>query len=440
MNLVLALGTQIVLARALLPEARGLFALALLLPTLLNVVFQFGQDSANAVYAGTHKDRRQHLFMQSVIMALIGGAASVLAIMAFYWWLPINRGEFSSLSTTIIVLICIYAPMTIAANLMLSLVRGIGRTPTAAVFSTIEFFVTLVLCAVVLLLLDGKVAAAVAISLAAVTLRLAMCTVLLRKYISFRPSLFSWEIFKKSLRFGGTICLANVAIYLTYRIDQGLLAYMVTKGQLGLYAVAVGVAERIKVLPASITTALLPSLSNDLENRSKQVPMVFRLSFIASVATMLVMSVVGTLFIVLFFGREYYGSIWPFLVLLPGVAALVGDGVLSCALAAMGKPKYAMWVSWGALTVNVLLNVALIPQWGILGAAFASTVAYVFDAVFLTMCFLRFTNLPWTSLAPTTGDVALLWRTGMDVIRKVKSVGSRPAPAKDTVNEREINV
>lgn len=160
---------------------------------------------------------------------------------------------------------------------------------------------------------------------------------------------------QKSLGFGTQVGLATFAGFLVYRVDQGILAYVVPAGQVGLYIIAVGLAEKLRLLPTSIATAFLPRLANELTSRQSQVPMVFRLTMVISVVSMLIAGVLGAPAILLVFGTDYSGSILPFLFLLPGIATLGGASVLSSDLTAREKPKYSIWTGYTVLTVDIIL-------------------------------------------------------------------------------------
>lgn len=50
-------------------------------------------------------------------------------------------------------------------------------------------------------------------------------------------------------------------------------------------------------------------------------------------------------------------------------------------IAAAGKPEWDMYSSVGVLSINVVGNIVLIPEYGIVGAAWATSMAYCFNAL-----------------------------------------------------------
>ncbi len=72
----------------------------------------------------------------------------------------------------------------------------------------------------------------------------------------------------------------------------------------------------------------------------------------------------------------------PLLALLPGVILLGGGKVLTNEIAGRGYVHYNSVNAGLALVLTVIFDLLLIPRWGVLGASWASTIAY--SAIFLT--------------------------------------------------------
>ena len=70
------------------------------------------------------------------------------------------------------------------------------------------------------------------------------------------------------------------------------------------------------------------------------------------------------------------------LLLLPGVVLLGGAKVLTNEIAGRGYPHYNSLNSGLALVLTVIFDLVLIPRYGVVGAALASSLAYT--AIFFT--------------------------------------------------------
>ncbi len=427
----LSIGTAIILARFLGPANRGLLALALLVPRITATLCRLGQETVNAVFAGLYKDKRSGLFLQSIIITTIGGLISVLIVLAFFFWLPIGKGQFGQLTPTMIYLACLVAPMLITGALMTGLLRGVGRIITAAKIGVAQAAFRLALAALFIVVLGCRLRFSIFLAVISSFVGVALSILALRPYVTLRPSRFSPELFKKSLGFGWTVSLATFATFLIYRLDQGMLGYMVSAEEVGLYVVAVALAEQMRMLPNSIALAFLPRLANELSERQAQVPAVFRYSTVVSAGAMLIAAILGVPAILLLFGRAYSGSIPSFLILLPGIAAFGGASILSSDLFAREKPRYSVIWSYSGLCVNVALNLLLIPIMGIAGAALASSVTYALTCTLTLMFYRRESGTPMREMIPRWKDCmyVLVGVTSMagQAMRRVRGKG----PGKD---------
>jgi stage V sporulation protein B len=401
----LSVGTSVILARKLGPANRGLLGLAMLIPAVAVQFCLLGQEMVNATFAGLYKDKRSSLFLQSLIITLFGSVVSIVVICAFYLWLPIQKGEFNRLPVDLVWLICLAPPIAILSIMLTSLVRGVGRITAVALIHVIQIAVLLILLTIFVVWFDFGFQGALVLMVLQPLVAITLSVWVLRDYVTFRLSMFSGRLFKESCIFGSQISLANFAGFLVYRIDQGMLAYMVSPEQVGLYIVAVGLAERLRLLPSSISGAFLPRLANELFRRQPQVPLVFRCTVIVSIVSMLLVGIFGVPAIFWIYGHRYSGMVPAFLLLLPGIASLGGSSVLASDLAARKKPKYSLWTGYTILVINVILNFALIPLMGIAGAALASSISYMGEGILWLVFYRRESGTALHEMIPWSKDV-----------------------------------
>lgn len=416
---VLGLGASVIIARTLGREGQGLFALAWFLPSILANFSTLGQDAVNATFAGVHKEERKALFVQSLLVSLISGILGSLVTASFFFWLPIDRGEFARLTPEIVWVACLSIPVLVLANTLGALVRGVGRITTAALVPVILAGMQLLLVILFLAVLHCGLSVAVLLSALAPLVGVGLSVWILRDYATVRLSELSSRLLKKSLFFGAQVSLATLAMFLVYRVNQGILGYMVSAEEIGVFVIAVGLADRLRMIPGALGTAFLPRLANELAERQSQVPAVFRYSTVLSVGSMLAVGAAGAPLILLLYGWEYAGAIVPFFILLPGVAALGGASVLSSDLLTRGKPYYAAGVGWCNLALNVLLNLLLIPVLGIAGAALTSTMNYVLACILAMLFYHRESHVPFREMAPRWADCVYVWSGSWAMVREV---------------------
>lgn len=184
-----------------------------------------------------------------------------------------------------------------------------------------------------------------------------------------------------------------VALFTTVyaRIDQIMLKYMVDSTAVGLYDAAVRIAEVWLFIPGIIASTLFPAIINakkiSISEYKKRILMLA--SLLGGIA--LIISLVSTLLakpiISLLYGPAYTASILIFAVYVwSGIGASLSH-VVSYFLIAEHKRKIIFFTSLSTMSLNIALNIVLIPAYGMIGAAWATLISYSLLALPIVLVF-----------------------------------------------------
>ncbi len=177
--------------------------------------------------------------------------------------------------------------------------------------------------------------------------------------------------------------VATVALYELYaKIDVMMLHRWLGNAEAGIYAVAVRLVTAPVALSFLAGLAMYPSLSRDTpEDRAGREALflgTLRWLAVLGVAGGLVLAVVGDRLVLLLFDQafEVSGRIvrWMSIVF---VAQFMGTPYWRL-LFAEDREKTVLRLQAASLTLNVALNIAFIPLWGVFGALWASVGSEVF--------------------------------------------------------------
>jgi O-antigen/teichoic acid export membrane protein len=165
--------------------------------------------------------------------------------------------------------------------------------------------------------------------------------------------------------------------YLIVRSDMLLVNALRGTGDAGVYSIAVQIADLIYLLPASIGLVLFPRLSRHGEGDPLFALKVtrhtaFLLALLCAAAALLARPAIGLLY-----GEAFTPAAVALWWLLPGIWAYGVCNQIATQLASTGMPMAAVVVWAPPLALNVALNLAWIPRWGIAGAAAASSLCYI---------------------------------------------------------------
>lgn len=209
-------------------------------------------------------------------------------------------------------------------------------------------------------------------------------------YIIRKSYHITWKyhegIMKSMVRLGIVFALSIFIMQLNYRVDIILLKKYSTLEQVGLYSLAVQIAEQLWHIPYAIETIVLTrsAASTDEQASNRTVASIMRVSFLISILFGGVVYLVVPYLIPLIFGSDFANSVPMIRGILPGVLLLVVFRILNSRLAGMGKPQVAIYCFILPLIINLLLNILWIPRYGGMGAVWATNASYILGcAIFL---------------------------------------------------------
>lgn len=187
----------------------------------------------------------------------------------------------------------------------------------------------------------------------------------------------STNVLKAEFSYGTLAWMAALFAYLHYRVDQVMIKQFLGIAELGVYSIAVQIAELVFLLPVAINSALTGRLYN-LEPGSdgRQIlSRTIRISFWICGA-LVVAGLLGSLLIPFVYGQAYSGAVSVMMILMPGVLFACLPKIASPWWFTSGRPRVHLNITFFTLLLNIALNFLMIPKWGINGAALASSISY----------------------------------------------------------------
>ncbi len=179
---------------------------------------------------------------------------------------------------------------------------------------------------------------------------------------------------REMLAFGLKTVPAALASMANTRLDQMLVAPLISASALGVYSVAVGAT----ILPVSVGVAIALAGFHTVKGSAGfdgAAALVRKACFVIPICG--AVNALGILFLLEpIYGADFGGSVVPALILIPGATATALFMVVAPVGHAIGAPSLASWSQGVALAVTVAGLPVLLPVLGINGAAIVSSVAY----------------------------------------------------------------
>lgn len=203
----------------------------------------------------------------------------------------------------------------------------------------------------------------------------------------YNISLFAINnIFKDLLSFGFYVVLANSIDLISTQIDSLMIGYFLNETEVGFYAVAVIFMSGITLIPKSIQTVTTPAIARhykikDFESISFLLKRTMFKTFIITISIALILALFGKTLIGLIFTEDFIPAYIPMLILLIGYSIYASSSAVGGCLSSIGKVQILFKISIICAGLNTVLNFILIPRWGIIGAASATSISLVFTTL-----------------------------------------------------------
>ena len=189
------------------------------------------------------------------------------------------------------------------------------------------------------------------------------------------------------LKYAWPLAFSAVFITLYMKIDQLMLEAYMGEAVLGVYSTVVSLSEGWYFIPMAIVTALFPAIMNarrdDPERYQRRLQHLYELMSAISIGIAVLMTFVSPMIYTLFYKPEFAAGaniltihVWAGIFVFLNVASgqyLIAEGYTFLSL---------IRALIGAL-VNIALNIWWIPKYGMIGAAYATLLAYACTALFV---------------------------------------------------------
>jgi O-antigen/teichoic acid export membrane protein len=222
---------------------------------------------------------------------------------------------------------------------------------------------------------------------------------------TFHPA--TWRRLLRDAAPLGVVMILGLA---SYRVDALVLAVMKDSYAVGIYGLAYRFMEAALPIGTFITFAIFPLLVReeaDRERRALQIARATDLLLVASVAITVGTIVLAPDLIRALGGDAYAPSVVPLRILVLSLPFTFVGMIMAWTLIARGLQHRLIPIVAGSLTLNLALNIALVPTYSYKAAASATLATEALGSFVLVYFVHR-----WLSVSPALGSVAKIVVSG----------------------------
>lgn len=378
----------VVLSRVLGPELKGVYTTLLVVPGIISSIIMFGSRPSVIYHAGKKIFSNEQIISAVFFLWLTSSIVGVVLFLTAYWF--ILDKVYSIL---MIVLVIFYIPVKLFIAHSGSIFLANLKFRKANMLKWLTSLLTLITIFIFVYIFRLSVTGAiVGLTLASVIV-LVITAVIISKDYGFKIH-YNKNIISKIFKMGIVYALALFVIQLNFRADILVLNLLSTKEEIGVYSVGVSVAEKLWQLPFAIGVVLIShsAATNNIPEMVKDVSRLLRLAFLIIFAASIVLYFISPWIMPLIYGKAFERSALVVQNILPGILFFVIVRIISSSMAGIGKPWIILLIFIPTLILNIILNFIWIPEYGCIGAAWATNVSYIIGSIVVLIAFARITK------------------------------------------------
>jgi O-antigen/teichoic acid export membrane protein len=414
---ILGFLTGVIIARFLGPADRGALALFTFLVLLLTQVCDLGLNNASIYFLSKHRYSSSTINSNALVWSFSFG----LILLTTFFWLNEATLEYlyPSLPSFFLFLAVLITPFSLYTFQWSGIFTGLAQIRQARLFSLVNQIVNFLFTAFSVLVMKWPLVALIYFTVFYNIFSTAIALLLLHRITPLKFS-FNWRILISCISYGLPLHLGLILNTFHLRIDVFIVQFFHGNVEVGFYVIAVSLAESLQYLESALINASIFHLANRSMVESKELAgrITRHLGFILGTIA-LVMSLMSYSFIILAYGSQYKPSILPFNILLPGIIALSLTKPAAVFVAyQFGLSKVNLGAAALGLLLNLILNLLLIPEYGILGAALASTLSYFSVFLFVMGYFVKLSQSSFKQIFIVTYEDIDVYKNLLNALRE----------------------
>jgi O-antigen/teichoic acid export membrane protein len=245
--------------------------------------------------------------------------------------------------------------------------------------------------------------------------------------------------FKEMAAYSAPLVMATVASRLLTRADTLMIGYLESAAAVGLYEAAYPLANGLVLILTAFGFLYLPLISQlDEDDDGAGVEQAYQITtkwvYIMTLPLFVTLVLLPELVIGIVFSQEYADAAPILVVLSIGFFTNSAFGRSRETLSALGDTTITMFVNLASFVVNIVLNILLIPTYGVIGAALASVLSFLaLNSTIVLVLKWKYSITPFSK--ETIKTITLLPLTALPV-----SIGVRNALGRNVVSLAAVPV
>ncbi len=391
------------------PADYGLLSLALVIVTFIAAFSTFGLGEGVLRYISYYLEKKDKKRIKgglvfSIKFSLILSIVLTILLLIFAKQISINIFHKPEL-TNLLMILALMIPFLTISNIFFPIFRAIKRIEFETGLKEIaEKLIRLVIFIPLFFLGFGVMGATFSYLVAAIAVFF-IGLFLLNKYfikpldiIKIKPIYYNREIMDYSFPLLLSVMLVSIIAW----ADVLMIGFFKTALETGIYNIALGTAQLIIILPFALSSLFSPVLIGLFAKRKNlEIKNIYKRMckwmFILNLPAFLILFLFSEKFLEIIFGTQFIPSSIPLSILCVGYFIYTMTYPSATFFILKKKTKTLFYITLTFAILNILLNLILIPPYGINGAAIATSSSFLIAGIlYMILSYKYARTIPFT--------------------------------------------
>ena len=374
LRIIISFIVSVLVIRYLGPDQFGLLSYAISFYGLFSAISVLGLESISIRELVKHPGSRDNILGSVFLLRMAGGLATILFIALTL----VISGEQIDISILILII------STSAIFQSFSVIDYYFRAEVKAKYSvyvmTASVLFTSSLKILLIILKAPLIYFAIVFSLEFFVAAAGFLLV----YKHNKLKIINWKFEKglavNLLKDSWPLILSGLVVSVYMKIDQVMIKNMINSEEVGYYATAVRLSEAWYFIPVALTNSLFPAIVNAKNVSNKfyfnRMQKLYDILAWMAISIAIPISIFSKDIVNIIFGNEFQSAA-PVLTIYIWAGVAVFLGVASSQyLITENFTRLSFFRTLIGMVFNIILNLVLIPKYGIIGAAYATLISY----------------------------------------------------------------
>ena len=385
-------GYKIIVARWFSPEVYGVFSLSIMVLSLFVAIFSFGFSEGLVRFIPLYRNKENsskigYLYKTVMIIMITSGIISGFLLYFLAEFISVNLFHSSDL----IIYLKVFAfliPFYLLANIFLSIIQGYEKISSYSFISNILQNFVKIFFLVFFIFIGLKNGAIIFSTFLGIFSMFLVGYIICRYKVSdlllkyeFKDDVKK-DIRKEFISYSWPILFLGVAIFIFSWTDSFFIGYFMDPFSVGLYNAAFTVAALMGFVPELFRQLFLPLITREYSN--KNIEVINELSkqsakwiLMLNLPVFFILFTYPGLIVNVLFGAEYISSYNALRILAISGIFTSFSLLLTNMILMTGKSKVILSNLLVFSLMNIILNIFLVPLYGINGAALSTTLTSI---------------------------------------------------------------